>query len=112
MTKIKRPTATLGELLVQWLLAGSKIVRKPSYDIFYQGTKVEIKSARATIMSNKTRGWLFDVRKTAQKRWAYRFWLLCFNELYKLERIYVIPHKKIIGNSSIWIGKKWEEYRV
>lgn len=114
MSELKRPTATLGELLVQWLLKGSKLVRKPSHDILFRGDKIEIKSARPTLAGDVTRGWLFHVNKSAQKRWAKNFWLLCFNELCMLERLYVVPTSEVIGLNHIWIGKgkDWEKYKV
>ncbi|EKE05938.1 MAG: hypothetical protein ACD_19C00140G0005 [uncultured bacterium] len=110
--KIKRPTATLGELLAQWLLKGSELVRKPSHDISFRGDKIEVKSARPSLGGGQTRGWFFCVNKKAQKRWAKRFWFLCFNEFCQLERLYVVPTSEVIGNSTIWINKNWEQYRV
>lgn len=114
--KIIRPTGSLGEMLVEWLLAGSKIVRKPSHDINFRSTKIEVKSARAKMSHGITRGWQFRIDKPAQKHWAFRFWFICFNELYRLERLYVIPKAELRGKNWLWIGPKtpakWEQFRI
>lgn len=116
--KIKRPTGSLGELLVEYLLAGSKIVRKPSHDIKFMGTKVEIKSARASLGGKfkATRGWFFNLHNGSQHRWAFRYWFVCFNELWRLERLYVIPREVLVGKKGVYIGpetqKLWEKYKA
>lgn len=110
--KIKRPTASLGELLAQWLLKGSELVRKPSHDIRYLGEKLEVKSARPSLGGGKTRGWFFNLDKPLQKRWAKKFWFICFNEKCELERLYIVPTFEVVGSSTVWLNKQWGEYRV
>ncbi|TSC86716.1 MAG: hypothetical protein G01um10147_797 [Microgenomates group bacterium Gr01-1014_7] len=105
-----KTNGTYGEFLVLDMLEGSKLKRKPTYDIkAADGAKVEVKTS---CFHADRKAWEFQLKEKQQR--ADVLTLICLNQENKLGRRYDIPPKEL-GMQNLWLCEgtdRFEAYRV